>query len=53
MKITHGCRAQSLHIAAVGGKVEVSLKDIFLAVVPLQLQSQQHLAQLGPQLARF
>ena len=53
VKIAHGCRAQPLHIAAVRGKVEVGLKNFLLAVVPFQLQGQQHLAQLGPHLACF
>ena len=53
VKIAHRRRAQTLHIAAVWRKVEIGLEDFFLAVVPFQLQGQQHLPQLGPHFAGF
>ena len=53
VKVAHRCRTQTFHVAAVGCKVEVGLEDFFLAVVPFQLQSQQHLPQLCPHFSGF
>ena len=53
VKIAHRRRAQALHIAAVGCKVEVGLEDFFLAEVPFKLQSQQHLPQLCSHFSGF
>ena len=53
VKIDKGSRAETFNIAAIGCKVEIGLKDFLLAELPVQLHSQEYLAQLGTDFSCF
>src|SRR5436190_24095261 len=49
----HTCRADALHIAAVGREIQIGFEDLILAVVALKLESPEHLLRFAGDSSRI